>query len=221
VAVDLRNATGLDYTGLQNFGFGLFSRESPTENYCTNYSANEESLFVDEKWREARAMSLLANVCGGITVIIAICLSCVSIPQMFLKQTAGLSFFAGLFQCLTFIYFASDACDEFDCRFSQGAGVAVGATVMYMFNTFILLKIPPYEGHEEQFTPATNAQDPPPGSVQVTVTEMPDGSKKTTRTVVNADGSKTVTETMEQPAEPTMAFATAIQSGSSEPAKMY
>ena len=225
-AVNLQAATDLDLTE----AFGIWSRFSPYEDYCVEYTAQEETILLDGKWRGARAMAVLANVCGGVTLIIAICLSCVSIPKMFLNATALLSVCAGFFQCLTFIFFASDACETYNCQFSHGAGVAIGAVILYMLNTCIILRIPMYEGgDDEMFTPPppnavlANEDNPPPGSVQVTVTEMPDGTKKTTRTVVNADGSRTVTETIEHPATANvpMAAATPIPSGSAEPAKTY
>lgn len=222
--VDLRDATGSDLQGFENFGFGLWSRESATEDYCVVYTATEENFFVDSKWNAARAMAVIANISGGVTMIICIVLSCVSIPQMLLKSTALLSLNAGFFQCLAFIYFSNDTCKDLDCSFARGAGVAVGAAVLYLVNSCIILKIPLYEGDgDEQFvgtaaTPAT--QDPPPGAVQVTVTNMPDGTKKTVRTEVNADGSKTVTETIERPS-PEVATATAVPSGSAEPVKTY
>ena len=219
-SVDLQDATGLDFSGSQNFGFGLWTRENATQDYCEIYTSNEENLFVDASWIAARFMAVIANICGGITMIVAICLSCVSIPQLFLKCTAVLSFSAGLFECLTFVFFSSDACATFNCQFDRGAGFAVGASVVYMLNTCILLKIPPYQGRgDDQFVPPAS-NDPPPGSVQVTVTDLPDGTKKTTRTVVNADGSRTVTETIERPAAP-VATATTIPSGAAEPAKAY
>lgn len=206
--VDLTEATGSDLEGLENVRFGIWSRQAPPQSdyygYCEIYSSYEENFFVDSKWRASRAMAVIANLCGGIAMVIAITLSCTSVAKMWLHIAAFLSFCAGFFQCLVFIYFSSDACDRYSCQFSQGAGVAVGAAVAYLLNMCVWLKIPMYEGNDDdRFTPAaavpaTNAQDPPPGSVQVTVTDMPDGTKKTTRTVVNADGSKTVTETIEQ-----------------------
>lgn len=221
---DLTGATGLDYAGAENVGWGLWARYDPGEYYCVYYSSSEESLLLDGKWSASRAMAVIANICGGVTMIIAICLSCVSIPQMFLKLTAFLSFCAGFFQCLVFIYFSSDACRQFSCQFSRGAGLAVGAAIVYAINTCVLLKVPMYEGDDDdaRFTPAaaTRVNQAPPGSVQVTVEVMPDGTKKTVRTVVNADGSRTVTETIEHPAEETSAvpMATAIPTGAAEPA---
>lgn len=179
-------------------------------------------------------MAVIANICGGITMIICICLSCVSIPMGLLKFTSILTLCAGFFQCLVFIWFANDACDSYGCTFSHSAGLAIGASILYLLNACCIKRIGPYVSGDEQFTPGAAAaqapaQDPPPGAVQVTVTNLPDGTKKTVRTVVNADGSKTVTETIESPAPETdtaepdipIASATAIPSGSAEPVKTY
>lgn len=219
----------LDYAS-GSVGWGIWNRESPgnQEYVCDTYTSTEESLLVDGKWRASRAMAVFANVCGGACMIICICLSCVSIPKTFLKITSLLSFTAGFFQCLVFIWFSSDACSEYSCRFSRGAGFAVGAAITYMLNTFIIMRVPLYQGRDDDIrftsaTPVNQQANPPPGSTQVTTEVMADGTKKTTCTVVNADGSQTVTETIEHPArtEETAAvpFATAVPTdGSAGPA---
>ena len=228
------DAVELDYA-LGSVGWGIWSREDPgnQEYYCSAYTSTEETLLVDGKWRASRAMAVIANICGVVCMIICICLSCVSIPKMFLKVTSLLSFTAGFFQCLVFIWFSSDACRQYSCQFSRGAGLVVGAATIYMLNTCIIMRIPLYEGRDDDIrftaaTPVNQQANPPPGSTQVTVEVMSDGTKKTTRTVVNADGSRTVTETIEHPArtEETaavpMVSATAVPTGSAESgAKTY
>lgn len=88
----------LDYAS-GSVGWGIWNRESPEnqEYVCNTYTSTEESLLVDGKWRASRAMAVFANVCGGVCMIICICLSCVSIPKTFLKITSLLSFTAGSF----------------------------------------------------------------------------------------------------------------------------
>lgn len=75
------------------------------EQYCVPYEQNEIDYFFDATWKAARYMGLMANICGGVTMIIAFCLSCMSMPKMFLNFTTFLSAAAGFFQCLTFIAF--------------------------------------------------------------------------------------------------------------------
>lgn len=229
VSVDLTGVTGLDIQGLNDFGFGLWSREDVVEDYCVPYNQDDIDDFFDATWKAARAMAVIANICGGVTMIITICLSCVSIPKMFLNFTTFLSAAAGFFESLTFIAFSSDICQNFNCNFAWGAACAIGAIVVYFFNACLLYSIPEYE-REESDRPAAASTvpgtvNPPPGSVSVTQTVLPDGTKKTIRTTINAgknpffcvrahrvrtttlsiyntfnaDGSKTVEETIEHP----------------------
>jgi hypothetical protein len=191
VTVDL---TGTDYfQGSQDAGFGFRFREDVTAYYCVPYSQDEIDYFFDATWKAARAMALIANICGGVTLIITICLSCVSMPKTFLNFTTFLSAAAGFFQCLTFIAFSSDICKNFNCQFAWGAGCAIGAFLLYFVNACLLYKIPMYQGTEDGLVydnrPAAavaTSVNPPPGSVQTRVEVMSDGTKKTTRTTINA-----------------------------------
>ena len=123
-------------------------------------------------------------------MIITICLSCVSIPKMFLNFTTFLSAAAGFFESLTFIAFSSDICKNYNCNFAWGAACAIGAIVVYFFNSCLLYSVPEYE-REESDRPAAASTlpgtvNPPPGSVSVTQTVLPDGTKKTIRKTINA-----------------------------------
>jgi hypothetical protein len=195
VSVDLTGVTGLDIQAEKDVGFGLWSREDVVYGYCLQYEQNYIDYFFDATWKAARAMALMSNICGGITLIITICLSCVSIPKMFLNFTTFLSAAAGFFESLTFIAFSSDICKNFNCNFRWGAGCAIGAIVVYFFNACLLYSVPKYEREENyvlSHVPHTAAStlpgtvSPPPGSVSMTQTVLPDGTKKTVRTTINA-----------------------------------
>ena len=192
VTVDLTGVTGLNIQSQNDVGFGLWSREDIIEGYCVSYEQNDIDYFFDATWRAARAMAILSNICGFVTLIITICLSCVSTPKLFLNFTAFLSAAAGFFESLTFIAFSSDICKMYNCNFAWGAGCAIGATALYFVNACLLRSIPKYEREEEeQYVPTTAAStlpgtvNPPPGSVSVTQTVLPDGTKKTVRTTIN------------------------------------
>lgn len=161
------------------------------EQYCVPYEQNEIDYFFDATWKAAKAMGIMANICGGLTMIVAFCLSCMSMPKMFLNFTTFLSAAAGFFQCLTFIAFSSDICKNYNCQFHWGAGSAVGALSLYFLNSCLLYTLPQYQGEEDAYDnrPAAAAAaqvNPPPGSVQTRVEVMADGTKTTTRTTINA-----------------------------------
>lgn len=190
VSVDLTGVTAVDIQGGEDVGFGFWSREDVVENYCVSYDQNDIDYFLDATWKAARAMAVTANVCGFITMIITICLSCVSIPKKFLKVATFLSAAAGFFESLTFIAFSSDICKNYNCNFAWGAGCAIGAILIYFFNAYLLHSVPEYEREEDDRPAAASTVpgtvNPPPGSVSVTQTVLPDGTKKTVRTTINA-----------------------------------
>lgn len=85
----------------------------------------------------------------------------------------------------------------------------VGASLCWWITAVLIHKLP--DASEDSFpapvaTPAQAAAplgaSAPPGTVTVTEQVLPDGTKKTTKTTVNADGSKTVEETVTAAAGP-------------------
>jgi hypothetical protein len=111
-------------------------------------------------------------------------------------QFLGCLFVVGsVFELLTFSFFASSVCDEFQsCSFSVGSGFAIISVTLSFATALLVFMIPPAK---EDAPPIVAL--PGPGTKTVTETVTPDDTKTITETTVNADGSQTVTETVVQP----------------------
>jgi hypothetical protein len=98
---------------------------------------------------------------------------------------------------LTFIGYASFITRApFNGTFSVASGLAIG-TILAAFITGTLIRLAP--SAEEALSVQTGVPAFAPGTETVTETTMVDGTRKTVKTRVNPDGSKTITETVEQP----------------------
>lgn len=210
-----------------SLGFGLYTRQNKYrfddidaewedwgDNYaCYEWTDSEQDLLFDSKWKAARVFGQIGSTIGVILMILTIVMACMSFSVIAVRVMAFASFVAGVCVFLTLLALASDICNEYDCEFSHGAGTSIGAGLAFMLTAIILAMTPaavkiaatddvpmfsPTQQNMATIVPNTTPQ-PPAGTVTVTETTLPDGSKKTTRITHNADGSKTVQETIGRP----------------------
>jgi len=155
----------------------------------------------DGLWNVARGFANIASILSLIAFITGCCLACMSCNMGCIKFVSAMLWIAAVISPITFVAFNSDFCKEYDCEFSIGAGFAIFCPIVLGLAGFAYCKIPPYGEAEQtvfaQGQPVENS--PSPGSVQVTQEVMADGTKKTIKTTINADGSRTVEETVERP----------------------
>jgi hypothetical protein len=135
-------------------------------------------------------------------MITSIILACMRLPMIIIRIMTGLLILGVLAECLTFVAFASDICAQYNCVFSWSAGLAIGAAISAAIAAIFYSKLSPAE--DGGFVPAVamgggGGVAQPPGTVTVTETIEPDGTKKIVKSTVNADGSRTVEETIERP----------------------
>jgi hypothetical protein len=187
-------------------GFGLFSYSDPLNAYydltysCITYSYDVAEYFFDAAFQAARAFGVMGNIAIGVPMIAAILLSCMTLSKGILKIFTIMLFFGSLCEILTFVIFASEMCSNYNCKFNVGAGLAIGGCLSAFVTGMFFAKIPPVD--DEDFFPGEmtgGGGQPAPGTVTVQETLEPDGTKKTVKTTVNADGSQTVEETIERP----------------------
>ena len=133
-------------------------------------------------------MAILATVCGTIALAFTLSLSCVSMPNLILKLMSLTYLAAGL--CIILTMVANADCD--DCSLAGGGILAVVAPILYFGTAAIIFKIPLYTGTTS--TKGSKSKD-----VTVTITELPDVTKKTVKTTIDKNGNKTTEETLELP----------------------
>jgi hypothetical protein len=192
----LRSASGGSY------GVGLFSYEDrlASEWTCSAYSNNmiDNASYFDSAFKTARAFAVMSNVCIGIGMICLIISSCVEFTPNAMKFLGFLLGAGSLFELLTFSFFASSVCDEFQsCSFYVGAGFAIVSMTLSFITALLTCIIPPANDTLEGLPPIVAVSEP--GTKTVMEVVMPDGTKNITETTVNADGSQTVTKTVVRP----------------------
>jgi hypothetical protein len=206
VTADVPDDTIIGIINEGTLGFGLFTYSDPLNAYyddwsysCITYSYDAAEYFFDAAWQTARAFGVMGNIAIGVPMIAAILLSCMTLSKGLLKLFTCMLFFGSLCELLTFVVFASEICSNYNCKFSIGAGLAIGGCISAFVTGVIFAKIPPVD--DEEFFPGemTGGGGQPAGTVTVQETIEPDGTKKTVKTTVNADGSQTVEETIERP----------------------
>ena len=189
-----------------SMGFGLMTHSRGVEHFygaanhvCIPWSYNAANYFFDEAWQTARAFGIIANICTGISMLAAFIMTCMPFSETLIRVFTGLLFFGSLCELLTFVAFASSVCSDYDCQFGESAGFAIGGSIAAFIAGILFCKIP--LAPDDDFIPAVIMDGgEAPGTVMVQETVEPDGTKKIVKITVNADGSKTVEETIERPA---------------------
>jgi hypothetical protein len=199
-------------------GWGLYSFEDATPlagtynttdaNYTCYAYTSEQIDEMDSPFRAARIFAMFGNGFLAISMFLLLISSCMQFNQGGLLAIVTMLLMGGTFYCLTFIFYASNLiCGQYGCDFSIGSGLAIGAILFAFLTAAIVSKLPGGESspfrEDEAPMPASQqsqSQSQPqafaPGTQTITETIMPDGTKKITKTTVNANGSKTVEETV-------------------------
>ena len=182
---------------------GLFSYESYVSDVpgvsCLPYSKDQLQVFWDKPFRVAYFLAILADLCIGISMVVLFLLSCYTFGKGLRRCIGFVSLLGSFAMALTFCSYASFITSPpYNARMSMGSFLAIGACLTsFLAGIFICLAPKAEQSYRYGRRP-----DPKLGPSTVTKTEtiMPDGTKATTTTTVNRDGSQTVTETMEHTA---------------------
>jgi hypothetical protein len=146
-------------------GFGLYSYEdaanlhnndNDSAEYWACYAYEPEQLNqLDGKFNAARIFGFISNILIAISVLWLLTLTCLHYHRIALVVLACMLIMAGVLQTLTFLFFASDFCHQFQCAFYAGAGAAVAATFCSFLTAFMVLGLPDHH-HDD----ATLSNDP-------------------------------------------------------------
>lgn len=183
-------------------GVGLFSYESLGTDgnwYCFAFTEDniEDTPFLDPSFKAAMAMGVITNICFGVPMLMMLIIGCVRFNLLVIKSLGWLELLGSLCAMLTLVMFNSNLTKPpFNGTFYIAPGLAIAASVIGFVTGLVILRIPKAKDElADQPVPQAFA----PGTVTTTETDMPDGTKKITKTVVNPDGSQTVTETIMPP----------------------
>jgi hypothetical protein len=193
-------------------GWGLYSFEDATPldslgsgvNYTCYAYTQEQIDEMDAPFVSARLFAMFGNGFLAISMFLLMIASCMQFNQGALWAIMTMLMIGGTFYTLTFLFYASNKiCGQYGCTFSIGSGLAIGAILFAFITAAMVFKLPsnssPFGVNEAPMGGASGRQvqqqQPQafaPGTQTITETVMPDGTKKITKTTVNADGSKTV-----------------------------
>ena len=121
---------------------------------CSTYP---EGTPFDATWKAASAFAIIAVVIGMISCFVTYFASCTAFSDGVWKSFALLMIFNSLFQGLTLLFLASNACtanrESFNwrnisvelqpgCQLGSGANLAIAATVLWLLAGLLMLKTP-------------------------------------------------------------------------------
>lgn len=143
---------------------------SPPEDQILDYFD-----FLGSNWRVARIMGAIGAAGGFLFTLFSISLCCSS-------HALAVRFFSAfllnvvltLFQCLTFLAFTSEICQENECKFSRTAGWCVGAAACFSASGLCFVLMQDYPGKLAVTQQHQSDQSPkpvPPCSEQAPVDE--------------------------------------------------
>jgi hypothetical protein len=183
-----------------SIGVGLFSYQgvdSDGQSYCFTYTQEQLESIWDAPFLTAMSFAIIANVTIGISMLLLFIIGCYAFEIKVLKSMGACSCGGGLCMTLTFVAYSSFITGPpYNARFSTASGLAIASSVIAIISAALLWVAPPAE--EEEAQPGAPAFAP--GTETTTETVFPDGTKKIVTTKVNPDGSRSVTETVEQAA---------------------
>jgi hypothetical protein len=204
VRVDLSQAAsdnGLGNVG--DVGFGLLTYESPISedtsgyNACIEWDRNREAknYFSDGFWKAARAFAIMGNIGSGIGMVAAVLMCCMAFGREARVILAFCLLWASVCEVLTFLIFASDTCELYDCVFSMGGGLAIAACIMCFISAVLMSKLP---SENEDFLPGTSAAGAKFPSASANGTTTVEELGKCPRECYEKDSTKLLTNNREQ-----------------------
>jgi len=128
-------------------GFGYYAKqaevlESPTYQQCVGWDSEEADEYFDSMWNAGKAMGTIAVIVGFVVMCIVICTCCVAyqLPTFDgLFWTCMVCFVA---QCLTFLSWGSEMCDDYECTWAPGSGTNISAAMLWLWAANLIKSFP-------------------------------------------------------------------------------
>jgi len=159
-------------------GFGFLSRqaklqEPPSYSECVYWDGEESDVYFDSMWKAGKAMGIIAVGVGFIVLCIVMCTCCVAYQLPTFDGLFWTCMFCFAAQCLSFLSWGSDLCDDMDCTWAPGAGTNVSAAMLWIWAANMVKSFPEalpargrgqrgatYEDDDEYYEDSPYLEDP-------------------------------------------------------------
>ena len=139
--------------------------ESEPECVTWNDGVLKESVY-DETWVTARVVTLLASLSGTVSVIILCLATCFSCPTQGFPRLSLLFLIISLCFIVSFVVFASDACELDGCVMDRGATLMMLGIVCWAAASAAVLSVPPPRSRGQGSSRQTRPMYPLPRVIQ-------------------------------------------------------
>eukprot|EP00980_Cylindrotheca_fusiformis_P018531 scaffold6130_cov131-Cylindrotheca_fusiformis.AAC.5 len=128
-------------------GFGFMSRqvkvqEPPSYSDCVYWSGEEKDFFFDSMWKAGKAMGMLAVGVGFIVMCIVVCTCCVAYQLPTFDGLFWTCMFCFAAQCLSFLSWGSELCDDYECSWAPGSGTSISAAMLWIWAANMIKSFP-------------------------------------------------------------------------------
>jgi hypothetical protein len=109
--------------------------------------------FLGASWNVGRGFGMAASICGFLLWIWSLIFACTAHPKPFRYLLAFLLLLMTIFQGLAFLPLNSSFCNTWNCKFSRGAGLSVGALICFFLSIipcFLMKDFPGDRGDERE-----------------------------------------------------------------------
>jgi hypothetical protein len=128
-------------------GFGFMSRqaklqEPPSYSECVYWVSDEKDLYFDSMWKAGKAMSMLAVGIGFVVMCIVVCTCCVAYQLPTFEGLFWTCMFCFAAQCLAFLSWGSEMCDDMECTWAPGSGTNISAAMLWIWAANMIKSFP-------------------------------------------------------------------------------
>ena len=109
------------------------------KNVCVPWSSGE---WFDGVWKFGKAVGVMGALLGGVLMLVSLYTICRDIPSNLFKLVLfPLHIVMVIFSLLLLVGLKSSICENEDCKFGPGMGVAIVAAIFWLISACLLLAI--------------------------------------------------------------------------------
>jgi len=128
-------------------GFGFLARqaklqEPPSYSECVYWDGEETDDYFDSMWIAGKAMGIIAVGVGFIVMCIVMCTCCVAYQLPTFDGLFWTCMFCFAAQCLSFLSWGSNLCDDMECTWAPGSGTNISAAMLWIWAANMVKSFP-------------------------------------------------------------------------------